>query len=517
MKVATIVSEAVPFAKTGGLADVAGALPAALNKNGADTIVIMPGYKFIFENEDKYMPPAGTPESKGKIKKGSGCKSGKIQLKAEKLRVKMNTGHPEEFDLYSMNYNGVIFYFVRNDKYFARESIYGTPQGDFPDNNIRFGFFSKAAVAVLEKLSFSPDIVHIHDYHFAIIALIIKDMQEHKNAGVLEKSKIVFTIHNIAYQGIFESETLDLLGIDRKYFSVDGIEYYGKVNFMKSGIVYSDKVTTVSPSYSKEILTEEYGYGLDGILRTRSKDVTGIINGIDYESWNPETDRNIIKNYGPSRFSGKKACKKDLLAKYFNMDSRQIKAGLNTPLIGVVSRLSEQKGIDLITEVMDKMLEGDLLLIILGTGDEKWHNMLSGLKKKYQDRFSLTIGYSDKMSREIYAGADIFLMPSKYEPCGLGQLISLKYGTVPVVRNTGGLADTIIDITTEENITKGAQGFKFSDYSAPALNEVLERALKFYGLPKLWKKIILNGMKCNFSWDYSAGEYIKLFNKLVNK
>ncbi len=572
MKIATIVSEAVPFAKTGGLADVAGALPAALKKAGANVIVIMPGYKFIIDKYSEIMQQKEKDQqlgkeqenekgqervkTKGKVKKKEQEEKGTekdcpLELIGHNLRVDLsknkdlgNLDDKEKFSLYKINYNDVDFYFVRNDNFFARDELYGTPKGDFEDNNLRFGFFSKAVFVVLEYIGFKTDILHIHDYHFALSALFLKELQKteliknsenvysinaedsanRRNSSLVynlfSNTKVVFTIHNIAYQGIYPRETLSLLGIDEKYFTMDGIEYYGNVNFMKAGIVFSDKITTVSPTYSQEILTPEYGYGLDGILKARQSDLSGIINGIDYAVWDPEIDKSIASNYNFENLSGKKDCKISLLTKYFNLNTKEAKSKLNAPICGMVSRLSEQKGIDLVVAVMDKIMDSskigsELFLIILGTGDEKYHNLLISLQEKYKNKFSLTIGYSDKMSREIYSGADIFIMPSKYEPCGLGQLISLKYGTIPIVRNTGGLADTIIDIKSKNDIKRGGQGFKFYDYSDDDFFKALKRAVKFYLDPSLWQKIIENGMKCNFSWDYSAMQYLKLYESIL--
>jgi len=501
MKVAICVSEAVPFAKTGGLADVAGALPPALKKAGADIIVIMPAYGFLFKQNHG------------------------LNMVAGNIPVPMRKFYTEEFDLYSTSIDNAVFYFVKNSKFFGRENLYGTPQGDFTDNDIRFAFFSKAIFEVLKTIEFIPDIIHLHDYHFGLAALLLKDIkgknlaaEENSSYGIFKDTKTVFTIHNIAYQGTYDPAILGIAGISYDYFNLEGVEFYGRVNFMKAGIVYSDRITTVSPTYSKEILTPEYGYGLDGILSKRKEDLSGIINGIDYSIWNPETDKNIVSNYSIADTAGKKDCKAALLEKMFAAGG-SIKTGkahlLKTPVAGMVSRLSEQKGIDLVVQVIEQIMENDLYLVILGTGDEKYHNLLNGLNKKYNGRFSLVIGYSEKMAREIYAGSDIFLMPSNYEPCGLGQLISLKYGTIPVVRDTGGLADTIIDIKSKQDIKKKGQGFKFLHYSPEEFYKAFRRALDFYGDRGLWHEIMVNAMSEDFSWDHSAQEYMKLYSSLI--
>ena len=490
MKVAICVSEAVPFAKTGGLADVAGALPKALMNQGADSIVLMPAYKSIFEKDFK------------------------LEKIADGLEVHITWYNAISFDLYKTTHENIDFYFIRNDAFFGRDNLYGTPQGDYTDNNIRFGFFSKAIFEVLSRIGYIPDIIHLHDYHFALASLFLKEIRDNLKETPFSRTKAVFTIHNIAYQGIYSQETLGLCGIDPKYFTLEGLEFYGDINFMKAGIVYSSKITTVSPTYSREILTDEYGFKLDGVLKSRQQDLSGIINGIDYTVWDPATDPAIFKNYNTSSMQGKKQCKKDLIASLFGPSSKNIEYG-DFPVLGMVSRLSEQKGVDLIAGSMDKIMKNKVYLVILGTGDEKYQDILQKLQKKYKDRFSLTIGYSDKMSRQIYSGSDIFLMPSYYEPCGLGQLISLKYGTVPVVRDTGGLADTIIDIQSEQDIAGGGQGFKFADYNQDKFLSALKRSLDFYNKKKLWKNIVSNGMNCDFSWDYSAHKYMQLYESVL--
>ncbi|MHB1274310.1 MAG: glycogen synthase GlgA [Candidatus Humimicrobiaceae bacterium] len=485
LKVAICSTEAIPFAKTGGLADVVGALPFSLKKIDINTIVIMPGYSFIFE---KYKD---------------------MKKVINNLKIRINKNYFEYCDVFKTNYSGIDFYFIKNDKFYNRQYLYGTPEGDYPDNNLRFGFLSKAILALLENIKFSPDIIHLHDYHVALTSVLINGEKVKNKSSFFKDTHVVFTIHNLAYQGIYDANTLDLLEIDKSYFNMDKLEFYGKVNFMKGGIVFSEKVTTVSPTYSKEILTPEFGYGLDGILRVRQKDLSGIINGIDYEIWNPQNDKSVASNYNINKLDGKKICKKALLKNLFINDD------LKAPVLGMVSRLSEQKGLDILIEIFDKLMQRNIFLIILGTGDEKYMNQLNKLYKKYSNKFSLNIAFSDKLAREIYSGSDIFLMPSKYEPCGLGQLISLKYGTIPVVRNTGGLADTIADIKSTDDINNGGQGFKFYGYEDKALLNAIDTAINFYNDNKLWGKIIINAMNCDYSWDYSAKKYKEVFFKLV--
>ncbi len=485
LRLAICSTEAVPFAKTGGLADVAGSLPHALKKIANEPIVIMPGYEDIFLNFKNII---------------------KI---AENIKVKINESKEDFFDIFKISNKGVDYYLIRNPFYFGRENLYGTSYGDYGDNNLRFGFFSKSIFELLETINFRPDILHLHDYHVGLCALFLLIKKTLNENSYFKDTKTVFTIHNIAYQGIFGPETMDILDIDKRYFNMDGLEFYGKINCMKGGIVYSDQITTVSPTYAKEILTPEFGYGLEGILNVRKAKLSGIINGIDYELWDPEKDREIAENYSPGNFSGKEQCKKELLNKTFK------EPDYNRPVLGVVSRLSEQKGFDILVKTLEEILKEQIYVIILGTGDDKYMNLLKNVQKIYNDKISLNLTFSDRLAREIYAGADIFLMPSKYEPCGLGQLISLKYGTIPVARKTGGLADTIIDVRSEKDAGTGGQGFLFNDYDWQSFYKCIKKALLFFKDSQIWNKIIYNAMICDYSWDYSAGIYNDLFKSMI--
>ncbi len=483
MLIAMCSAEAVPFAKTGGLADVAGALPAALKEQGLQCIVFMPFYKTIFGGRFDF------------------------NLVCSGLNVTMNEDEEEFYDLLKAEYRGITFYFIKNDKFFDRKYVYGTPRGDYKDNPKRFCFFSKAIIYALEELGLSPDIIHLNDYHCALVSVFLHQIRQEgrPEAGLFRQTSTVFTIHNLAYQGIFEPRMLDYCGLGPKYFTVEGLEFYRKINLIKGGIVFSDKITTVSPAYAKEILTPEYGEGLDGVLRARKGDLAGIVNGIDYQSWDPKSDKNLCENYNDADLKGKRSCKAELVKNCFSVKKNK------PPLIGMISRLSEQKGMELVAEAMESIVGLGFHIIILGTGDEKYHRLFKLLHEKYKGSFKLEIGYSDRLARFIYAGCDIFLMPSKYEPCGLGQLISLRYGTIPVVRDTGGLSDTIKDIKDRDDIAEGGTGFKFAGYSSLQMLEALKRARSFYEDKRLWKKIIKNGMKQDFSWKSSAISYKKLY------
>lgn len=489
MLTAMCSTEAVPFAKTGGMADVVGALPAALTQQGLECVVVMPFYPRIFSGQHQFKA----------IKQG--------------LNVAMNDFQEEFYDLLEGSEQGIRFIFIKNDRFFDRNYIYGTPKGDYRDNPLRFAFFSKAVLAALEELDLAPDIIHLNDYHSALVSVYLHQIRE---SNFLEKeffssTSTVFTIHNLAYQGIYSSRVLDMIGLEKEYFSTDRLEFFGQVNFMKGGIVFSDKITTVSPTYAQEILTSLYGEKLEGVLKSRRKDLTGIVNGIDYQLWDPQRDQNLCTRYSKSNLQGKTECKKYLLKNYFNREPDK------APLVGIVSRLSAQKGLDLVVEALESILDMGFRLIVLGTGDQHYQKLLQDYNRKYKGKLSVNIAYSDKLARLIYSGCDMFLMPSLYEPCGLGQLISLRYGTVPVVRDTGGLSDTIQGISSQQDIAAGGTGFKFSPYSTSHMLEALKSAISFYQDPAQWKRIMVNGMSKDFSWKSSAASYQQLYLSAKNE
>ncbi|MGM0366734.1 MAG: glycogen synthase [Actinomycetota bacterium] len=490
MKVAFCSTEAVPFAKTGGMAEVAGILPAFLKKLNIDTCIIMPFYEKIFTGSNQKF--AFKP-----IKSG--------------LNQPMNDSEEEFFDIYGSKHNNVSYYFIKHDIFFgSRKNIYGTRRRDYKDNGKRFCFFSKAILTCMEELGFKPDIIHLNDYHCAMVPVFLNHYRQlgYPERDFFSKTSTVLSVHNLAYQGIYEKDLIYYCGLGDKYFNIDALEWYGKVNFLKGGILFSDEIATVSPTYAQEIMTPYYGYGLDGVLRKRKKDIVGILNGIDYAFWNPETDKDIKSNYSLKDLRAKEDCKKDLVRKLFKHADTQ------KPVLYMVARLSEQKGIDLLVSILDSLMEEDVFLAVLGAGDEKYVNLLKGLRKKYKDNFSINTSFSHKLERRIISGSDICLMPSRYEPCGLGQLKSLRYGSVPVVRNTGGLADSVKDIQSKEDIQKGGTGFKFESYNPDEFLNAIKKALSFYSNKKLWIKIQQNAMKCDFSWERSCREYRHLYLSL---
>lgn len=477
MKILFVSSEVFPFAKTGGLADVLGALPEALSKRNHSCSVILPLYKCVRENGFSPAP----------FKKD--------------LSVEINR-RKEAFNLYLLKHGNVSVYFIEKDEYYKRDYLYGTPQGDYPDNALRFGFFAKAVIASMSHIG-KQDILHCNDWQSALIPLYIRFF--HKEGSEFGGTKVLFTIHNMAYQGLFGREAMDVLDLPGELFIPDRLEFYGKMSFMKAGIIYSDAITTVSEGYSHEILMPEFGCGLDGLLRTRKKDLYGIINGVDYSVWSPEVDRFIAAGYSKEDLSGKEECKKDLVKQF------GIKHSPGRPLIGMITRLAEQKGIDIVAEAMARMLKSGSDFVLLGFGDEKYNNIFKKLAKKYKGHMGARIDFDNVLAHKIEAGCDMFLIPSRYEPCGLNQLYSLRYATVPIVRAVGGLDDTVKDFN---RLTKKGNGFKFKDATPRALLEAIKKAISVFKDKETWDTLLHNGLSCDFSWDSSAEKYEKLYNKL---
>ena len=482
-------SEVTPFSKTGGLGDVSGSLPKALAEMGCDIRVITPLYPGVSESPDRFKKLLG-PLSVKTGERAEECSLFESRLPDSKVPV----------------------YFISNDKYFNRKGLYQDEGRDYEDNLERFSFFSMAVLSSVKKMDWSPDIIHCNDWQTSLVSIylktIVKDDRElrefYRNSGS------VFTIHNLGYQGIFNKEKFPLTGLRPSIFNINGVEYYGKLNLLKGGIIFSDIVTTVSPSYSKEIQTEENGYGLEGVLRERRKDLYGILNGVDYKEWDPLTDRHIVSHYSLKSISRKKGCKRDL----------QKNCGLtikDVPLIGIVARLDDHKGFDILIEVMNELMQLELQMVILGTGKPKYQDILKRLAAKYPAKISVNLFFDDTLAHKIEAGADIFLIPSKYEPCGLSQLYSFRYGTVPVAHKTGGLADTITDSTPSNIVADKATGFLFSHYSAEDLLKSILLALSVYRNKAQWKRLMVTGMKSDFSWKRSAGEYVRLYKKILAK
>jgi len=482
LKILFASSEVTPFAKTGGLADVSGSLPLALASLGHKVVVVMPLYRSVKEGDYD-------------IKRQEKFLS--VPFKGQKLETKI---------FLSKMGQDIPIYFLQREEFFDRRGLYGTSEGDYFDNPDRFIFFSRGVLELSQTIGFQPDIIHCHDWQTSLILVYLKSL--YKNIPSLRQTRSVFTIHNLAYQGVFPKEMMAVSELPLELFSMKGLEYYGKMNFLKGGIVFSDVITTVSQKYAQEIQTPEYGYGIDGVLRERSADIYGILNGVDYTSWNPKTDPHITSNYDVKDLSGKKRCREELITVY------KLKGSDEFPIIGMISRLADQKGFDILAEALDNLLKLDLYLVILGTGDAKYEEQLVALEKKHRGRLGVKIAFDNVLAHKIEAGSDMFLMPSKYEPCGLNQMYSLKYGTIPIVRATGGLDDTIREFNPES--VKG-NGFKFSAYSPSDLVKTVKRAMYIYKNKLLWTKLVANAMKEDFSWHKSAKKYEQIYRKALAK
>jgi starch synthase len=480
MKVLIASPEIFPFVKTGGLADVTGALPKALKKLGAEVRVILPKHKGI---EDHKFP---------------------MQYRNLKISSQISQSVVEA-EIVESHYDGVTAYLVEKDEYYYRDYLYSTPDGDYLDNAERFIFFSKSILEAIKATGFVPDVLHCNDWETALAPVFLKTI--YKDDPILRNLPTVFTIHNLGYQGIFWHHDMHLLDIGWEYFTPDYLEFFGSINFLKGGIIFSDIISTVSKKYSEEIQTEEFGYGLDGILRTRKKDLYGIINGIDYEDWNPEKDPFLPATYSAAAMGNKAVCKRAL------QEAFGLPVDDKIPLVATISRLADQKGFDLIGASLEDVLAPGIQYVILGTGERKYHELFTELSKAFPRSFSVKIAYDNKLAHLIEAGADMFLMPSRYEPCGLNQLYSLKYGTVPVVRGVGGLEDTITDFTASDKGT----GFKFYDYTKEAMLTALKRALDVYGRKEAWRALTKRCMEADFSWERSAQEYLDLYEKAIQK
>ncbi len=478
MNIVFAASECVPFSKTGGLADVVGALPKALAALGHAVSVYLPKYKQTRLTDPKVLLPSVTIPFDDQYRFCSVLDGGK--------------------------HSGVQFYFIDYPPFFDRDSLYGTPAGDYPDNAERFALYSRSVLEA-SKILGVPNVFHCHDWQSALIPILLRTC--YADDPILRDAATIFTIHNMGYQGIFPPDTLPLLMLPWDLFAIDKMEFWGKVNFLKGALVFSDTITTVSRKYSQEIQTAEYGFGLDGVLRSRSHSVTGILNGVDYDEWSPEQDKLIVRQYSPQNLEGKRECKYDLLRE-FGME----KANVEAPVVGIVSRFAAQKGFDLIAEIADDLAPLPLILVVLGSGDKPYQDLLLKLNRQFPDKFAVKIAYDNTLAHKIEAGADMFLMPSRYEPSGLNQMYSLKYGTVPIVRVTGGLDDSIEPWNAA---TQEGTGFKFTVYTGTALLSAIQDALTAFKNKTVWKKLMLNGMQKDFSWTVSAREYVKVYERLV--
>jgi starch synthase len=475
MKVLFAVSECVPFVKTGGLADVAGALPKELKKSGTEVHVILPNYSIIAE---KFRQSFQFNKS-----------------------IEVPLGPQSQYcGIFTTEQDGITYHFIDNEYYFHRNTLYG-----HDDDGERFSFFSKAVLECIPHLGFIPDVIHSHDWHTAMVNFLLKFQYRHH--PIYSKIKTVFTIHNLQFQGIFPFEKIsELLRLDPQYFNMEQLEFYGNVNFMKGGIVSSDRVTTVSPTYKEEIQFPYYGERLDGLLRKHSDKLIGIINGIDDTVYNPRVDPDIAVSYDLDTIEGKSDNKKEL-QQYFGLPEVE-----DTPIIAMVTRLTAQKGLDLVLHVFNEMMEDNVQFIVLGSGDTYYENFFNQMIRQYPDKVKVYIGFNEALAHKIYAGADLFLMPSQFEPCGLGQLIALQYGTIPIVRETGGLNDTV---QSYDESTGMGNGFSFKNLNAHDMLHTVKRALDFYHQNDSWIRLIENAMTQDYSWFQSAKKYNEIYEGLL--
>jgi starch synthase len=467
-----IGSEALPFAKTGGLADVLDALPRALARLGWHVSVALPRYRGV---------TAGVAIDRFTLLLG---------------------GRPTEVELFDEPLgDGARALLIDIPEFYGRDGLYGSGAADYPDNALRFGALVRATLEFVARTGVRPSVVHAHDWQAGLAPVYLKTLYE--GHPVLGGTPCVFTIHNLAYQGVFTPDWLSLLDLPDSLVSSGRLEYWGRISFLKGGINDANLITTVSPRYAEEIQTPEFGFGFDGIVRLRAGDLIGILNGIDVEKWDPERDAFLPAPYSASDLSNKRAAKAAVLERYqLPVDERT----MTRPLIGMISRMVEQKGLDLIAEAAGDIPGLEATFVVLGTGDPRYEALWRDLAAAYPDRIGARIGFDEALAHLIEGGADMFLMPSRFEPCGLNQMYSLRYGTVPIVRAVGGLADTVQD---------GATGFVFAEYTAEALLQVLRRALAAFQNPRKWRVLQLEGMKQDHSWDRSAREYVRIYERAI--
>jgi starch synthase len=469
-----VASEVHPFAKTGGLADVLGALPRALVKLGHHVDVVMPKYRAV---------SVGQPIGQITVTLG---------------------GQVDAVNVSAVTDRGVRVVFIAHPAYFERDYLYGAASRDYPDNPERFAFLNQAALTWAASTGQPYDIVHAHDWQAGLVPLLIRNVPAWQGTA---RPATVFTIHNLAYQGVFDASWLPRLGLGWDLMRIDALEFWSRISFLKGGIVFSDVITTVSPRYAEEIQTPELGFGFDGILRSRSSDLVGILNGIDYDQWDPERDLNLPVPYSASKMAGKSAAKRRVLEAFGLPRTPDIR---RRPLVGMISRMVDQKGFDLLDQLANALPALNASFVLLGSGEPRHEARWTELAARHPNRVGVRIGFDDGLAHLVEGGADMFLMPSRFEPCGLNQMYSLRYGTVPIVRATGGLFDTVHDVDARSG--RGT-GFTFADYSPVALLDALGRALEMFENRPAWRRIQRAGMQKDFSWDASAVDYVKVYER----
>ena len=482
MRILIVTPEANPFARTGGLAEVVSALACALTRLGHQVMVAMPLYRQVREGGASLFSTGHTLSIPLSFK----------NLPAEIYQTELRPG--------------LTFYFIGQDTLFNREGLYGTAYGDFEDNAERFIFFSRAVVEMIEALQLELDVCHCQEWQTGIIPVYLRTL--YRERPRLFKLPSLYTVHNVGYQGLFSSYDFPLTGLGWELLSPKALEFYGKINLMKGGLVYADLINTVSNRYREEILSPEYGFGLEGVLRERASDLFGIVEGVDYQRWVPAHDPFLAASYDPENLEGKRTCKQALL-KHFGLNLPP-----ERPLLGMTTRLYERKGIDLVEGIMDELMALEVGFVLQGTGEERHQYLLQELSARYPGRIGLAIGFTEELAHQIIAGADIYLMPSRYEPCGLDQLYCLRYGTIPVVRATGGLDETIRQY---DSATGSGNGFKFEAYTAEAFLQAVREALALHQDQTAWEALMRQNMALDFSWDKVAPSYVALYERARNK
>jgi starch synthase len=483
LKILFLSPEVAPYAKTGGLADVAGSLPGALRKLGMDVMVGLPYYRTVRENgvaTETVLPG---------------------------LQVALNGSHLPCDVLNTQTDDGGRVFFIDREEFYDRSDLYATQKGDYPDNLQRFSYFNRAALLFAKETGFHFDVVHCHDWQTGLVPAFLRT--RYAIDPFFSRVASVFTIHNMGYQGLFPPELLPVSGLPPSTFDPGGVEYWGNISLLKAGIQYADAITTVSPTYSREIQTSEFGMGMEGLLKGRSKDLHGILNGVDYGGWDPATDPHLGDHYSVETLKGKRKCKASLVRE-LHLDNKV----LSRPLFAVVSRLTIQKGYDLLLEIMEEVVKFDAGIVILAAGEAQYQGPLDQLAQKYPSRIAVRIGFDESLAHRIMAGADMLLVPSRYEPCGLTQIYALRYGTVPIVRATGGLDDTIVQCDPRSG--KGT-GFKFAEFKAKAFLDQIAHAVEIFNDKDCWRTIVRNGMTADFSWEESAQKYVGLYKMITGR
>ena len=475
LNILMIASEAAPFAKTGGLGDVLGSLPAALANLGHRVVLVLPWYRSVQSV------------------------TGRLRLSRRKIFVPFD-GQMLQVGFRSLDQNGVRILFLDVPNYYDRPALYGEQGEDYPDNAERFGLLSRATLELVRHIGFVPDLIHAHDWQAGLVPVYLR--QQLWADPFFANSATLFTIHNLGYHGDFPPETLRQLGLDSTLNGFDGLEFHGRISLLKGGIRFADRVSTVSPTYCREIQTEDFGMGLDGLLRARREELHGILNGIDLKLWDPSSDPSLAVPYSAESLAGKQLCKEALQREY------GLPVGVETPLLAMIARLDPQKGIDLVLEAFDSIMQRGVQLVLLGSGRPDYEQRLSAAARFFPEQARILLRFDDRLSRKIYAASDLFLMPSRYEPCGLGQLIALRYGSIPLVHATGGLVDTICDPQQDET---RANGFSFETLSSRELLATLDRALRAWRHKSEWQALVQKAMSQDFSWDKAARDYVDLY------